>query len=134
MSDAKLGHSLASLGRALDRLDEAVAQAEGANPLVIDGTIQRFEFALELFWKALKRLLATEGVATSTPREALRAAYQAHWLDDQTLWLDMLADRSRASHVYDEAIARAIHGRITRYAPVMRATFARLLGRVPPAA
>lgn len=30
-------------------------------------------------------------------------------------------------------MARAIHGRITRYTPVMRATFARPLGRIAPA-
>lgn len=131
MSDPKLSRSFGNLGRALDRLEEAVAQPEAANPLVIDGTIQRFEFALELFWKSLKRLLAAEGIETATPKETIGAAFQAHWLHDQTAWLDMLADRNRTSHVYDEAMARSIHGRIKDYAPLMRTTFARLLAKVP---
>lgn len=132
MSDAKLRQGFANLGRAPDRLEEAVAQPEAANPLVIDGTIQRFEFALELFWKSLKRLLAAEGIETATPKETSGAAYQAHWLHDQTAWLDMLADRNRTSHVYDAAMARSIHGRIKDYAPVMRASFTRLLAKIPP--
>lgn len=132
MSDAKLRQGFANLGRALTRLEEAVAQPEHANPLVIDGTIQRFEFALELFWKCLKRLLAAEGIETATPRETLGAAFRAHWLDAELTWLAMLADRDRTSHVYDETMARAIHGRITGYAPIMRASFARLLGKLPP--
>jgi len=37
----------------------------------IDGTIQRFEFVIELYWKTLKRLLALEGINTYTPRESL---------------------------------------------------------------
>ena len=122
MSDAKLRQSFTNLGRALDRLEKAVAQPEAANPLVVDGTIQRFEFALELFWKSLKRLLAVEGIETATPKGTLGAAFQAHWLHDQTIWLDMLADRNRTSHVHDEAMARLIHQRITSYAPVMRDT------------
>ncbi len=56
MSEARLRQSVENLGRALERLDEALAVPLD-NPLAIDGTIQRFEFALELFWKTLKRLL-----------------------------------------------------------------------------
>jgi hypothetical protein len=44
MSDSEGARSLDALGRALDRLREALAEPE-ANPLAVDGTIQRFEFA-----------------------------------------------------------------------------------------
>lgn len=112
--------TLAALGRALDRLDEALAEPESASKLVIDGTIQRFEFAIELCWKAMKRQLGAEGIATATPKETLRRAFQAGWLDDETLWLDMLLDRNRTTHLYDEAMARLIYQRIRDYAPAMR--------------
>jgi nucleotidyltransferase substrate binding protein (TIGR01987 family) len=127
MSGERAGRSLANLGRALDRLEEAVAEPEGANRLVIDGTIQRFEFALELFWKTLRRVLEEEGVATATPREAIGAGYAAGWLSDEALWLAMLRDRNRTSHIYSEAMAREIWTRIRDYAPVMRAAYG-LLG------
>lgn len=45
---------------------------------MIDGTIQRFECALELFWKSLKRLLAAKGIETATPRETIGTAFRAH--------------------------------------------------------
>ena len=66
MSDRKLRQSVDNLGRALARLDEALAEPL-ANRLAIDGTIQRFEFALELTWKTLKRLLEREGVTATRP-------------------------------------------------------------------
>jgi hypothetical protein len=51
-------------------LAEALEEPE-SNPLAIDGTIQRFEFVYELFWKTFKNLLETEGITTYTPKEAL---------------------------------------------------------------
>lgn len=71
--DERGARSLANLGRALDRLGEALREPEDA-PLLVDGTIQRFESAVELLWETLKCLLEAEGVATGTPREAISAA------------------------------------------------------------
>lgn len=122
MSEAKLRQSVANLGRAFDRLDEALREPE-TNPLALDGTIQRFELAIELFWKTLKRGLAHEGIDTRTPRQSLKEAYQAGWLDDESLWLQMLLDRNETSHIYDEETARVIYGRIKAYAPQMRRVY-----------
>jgi len=69
----KPNQSLINLGAALERLAEAL-QEPTENKLAIDGTIQRFEFVIELYWKTLKRLLAWEGIQTQTPREALQRA------------------------------------------------------------
>jgi nucleotidyltransferase substrate binding protein (TIGR01987 family) len=101
------------LGQAIARLKEALAQP-GENPLAVDGTIQRFEFTIELFWKVLKRLLAAEGVETTTPREALQRAFQAGWLEDETAWLEMLRNRNRTSQLYDDAQARGVYEAIKR--------------------
>ncbi|MBE0510941.1 MAG: nucleotidyltransferase substrate binding protein, partial [Gammaproteobacteria bacterium] len=60
MSEEKIQQSLTNLGRALTRLEEALKEPD-TNSLVIDGTIQRFEFVIELFWKAFKRILSREG-------------------------------------------------------------------------
>jgi len=90
--------------------------------LAIDGTIQRFEFVIELFWKTLRRLLAEEGIQTDTPREALQQAFQIRWLRDEAAWLQMLKDRNETSHVYDELAARRIYERIKRYRGELEAT------------
>jgi nucleotidyltransferase substrate binding protein (TIGR01987 family) len=117
----ELGRSLGQLERALDRLREALAQP-ATNPLAIDGTIQRFEFTIELFWKVMKRLLSREGVDARTPRETLRGAYAAGWLQDEIAWLDMLRARNDTSHAYDEALARRICDDVRRYFPEMAQT------------
>ena len=122
MSATKLHQSLNSLEAALQRLKEALQEPDD-NSLIIDGTIQRFEFVIELYWKTLKRILAFEGVQSGTPRETLQQAYQAGWLKDETLWLQMLRDRNQTSHIYNEATARQIYRRIKQYQPEMEQTF-----------
>lgn len=47
----KTEQSLENLENALKRLGEALSEPE-INSLTIDGTIQRFEFSFELFWKS----------------------------------------------------------------------------------
>ena len=118
----KPSQSLTNLGAALERLAEAL-QEPTENKLAIDGTIQRFEFVIELYWKTLKRLLAWEGIQTQTPREALQQAHQAGWLADETAWLQMLRDRNRTSHLYNEAMAREIYDHIKQYFPELERTY-----------
>lgn len=128
MSDQKAAQSLHNLGAALERLREALQEPE-ENPLAVDGTIHRFEFVIELYWKSLKRLLALEGIETYTPRESLQRAYQANWLADETAWLQMLRDRNETSHVYNEEMARRIYDHIKEYFPELERTYHFLLQR-----
>lgn len=128
MNDPKSAQSLKNLGNALKRLKEALQEPED-NSLFVDGTIQRFEFAIELYWKTFKRLLNQEGIQTNTPRESLQKAYQIRWIKDETAWLQMLKDRNETSHVYDEEMAKRIYLRIKQYFPQMESTYALLLKR-----
>ena len=130
MSASEDARTLLALGRALDRLREALAQPED-NPLAIDGTIQRFEFAIELCWKALRRLLQREGITTATPREALQQAFRAGWLADETAWLQMLHDRNETSHTYNEKTARRVYASIRSGFPEMERTYKGLQARFP---
>ena len=75
----------------------------------------------------MKRLLAQQGVDTVTPRQTLKQAYTARWLDSEKLWLGMLDDRNRTSHAYDEALAEEIYEQVQTYAPEMRRTYERLM-------
>jgi len=122
MSEAKIRQSLHNLEKALTRLKEALAEPID-NEIVIDGTIQRFEFCIELFWKTLKRLLSFEGIETKTPRETLKQAYQIGWLNDETAWLEMLKDRNLTSHIYDEVMAGDIYNHIQKNFAELESTF-----------
>ena len=126
LSNRKAIQSLNNLEKALERLEEALNE-DDMNSLYIDGTIQRFEFSLELYWKTLKRLLAEEGIETKTPRETLKQAFAIDWIKDEHVWLQMLRDRNETSHIYDEEKARKIYGNITDYFPEMKLTFELLI-------
>jgi len=126
--ERKVRQSFENLERALLRLEEALKEDQ-QNSLVVDGTIQRFEFTIELYWKTLKRLLLSEGIDAKTPRETLKEAFQVGWLEDEKAWLQMLKDRNETSHVYDEEMALKILANIKQYFPEMKTTFVKLKGR-----
>lgn len=123
MSTERLSFSAEKLGRALDRLDEVLALP--GDGLAVDAAIQRFEFTFELLWKTLKRALEEAGRRPSgSPRDVLSFGWRDDWLDgDEQLWIHMLADRNRTSHLYDEALARQVYARIRDYAPPMRRAY-----------
>lgn len=117
------------LERALARLEEALAEDPSA-PLVIDGTIQRFEFVFELCWKAMRAVLADQGIETASPRGTIRAAYAAGLIDDEAAWLALLQARDETSHTYDEAQARQVYARIRDSLPALTAVARRLRSEI----
>lgn len=121
-NNEKVKQSLQNLENALQRLKEALSQ-DHKDALQIDGTIQRFEFTVELFWKTLKRMLEQEGNNTSTPKDALKNAYRIGWLDNEDIWLQMLRDRNETSHIYDQNKAQQIYQNIKTYLPELERTF-----------
>ncbi|NOY39913.1 MAG: nucleotidyltransferase [Nitrospirae bacterium] len=103
-------YSLEKLKKAFKRLDEAVKEA--SDELDRDGVIQRFEFTFEVFWKTIKILLEYEGYRCAGPRSCLKEAARRGFLQEAEVALDMLEDRNRSSHIYDEAMAEEIFNRI----------------------
>lgn len=123
MSKRKIDDSLANLSKAMDRLRGAL-EVPRADPLVVEGTIQRFEFVIEIFWKALKRALEYEGIVVKTPRESLKQAFAAGWLSDETAWLDMLETRNTTSHLYlHEDLVEEAYDDIRKNFPELERTY-----------
>jgi nucleotidyltransferase substrate binding protein (TIGR01987 family) len=120
MSDIKF--SIINLEKAISRLEEAVNEPQ-VNDFVIDATIQRFEFVIELFWKTLKRLMYIEGIESSTPKDTLIKARENKWLSDSDIWVQMLRDRNETSHVYNETKAREIYQHVHDYFPELKRVF-----------
>ncbi|MEJ7619801.1 MAG: nucleotidyltransferase substrate binding protein [Aquificaceae bacterium] len=62
------------LRRSFETLREAVLTAE--TTLEIDGTLQRFEYTFETFWKFLRILLEYHGFECRSPRSCIKTAFR----------------------------------------------------------
>ncbi|MGF7184799.1 nucleotidyltransferase substrate binding protein (TIGR01987 family) [Desulfitispora alkaliphila] len=120
MGIEKLEGKLVNYSNALSRLHEALAR-DVSDSIVLDAVIQRFEFTYELSWKLIKAYLAYSGIAdVKTPRGAFKEAFAVGLLRDGDVWIDMIEDRNRTSHTYDEAEARRIYEKVkNKYYPIL---------------
>ena len=112
-----------NFARAYALLREPLEQdPEALSDLEREGVVQRFEYTFELAWKTLKDRLEHDGatLATVTPRAVIREAFQAKLIDDGETWTDMLADRNKVSHTYDnETFLETIRNIRRRYLAVL---------------
>ncbi|MDI1230399.1 MAG: nucleotidyltransferase substrate binding protein [Methylobacter sp.] len=76
------------------------------------GIIQFYEMAFELAWKLMKDYLEQQGFTVTSPRDAIKQAFQANILDDGQLWMDALSDRNLTTHTYDESKAIEVVSKI----------------------
>ena len=79
-----------------------------------EGTIQRFEVAIELAWNVVKDYLEANNVVFDviTPRTVLRRAFEAKVVSDGTVWMDALDARNKMSHTYDFKLFEQVLGDI----------------------
>jgi len=68
--------------------------------------------------------LVESGIDASTPRDVLRQAFLAGWIDDELGTLRMLEARNLTSHTYDEDLARGIYAEIPAFCALMLQTSA----------
>ena len=117
-----------TLSNALGRLDEAVA--EPPSSIQSDAVLQRFEFTFELCWKALRIYLAeAEGIEVSSPKGTLKAAFRQRLIQEteEQLFFQMLEDRNKSTHVYDERESLEIFTRVRgSHLPSMKALLSRM--------
>lgn len=97
---------------ALERLKEAMLEEPTA--IIIDGTIQRYEFTFELAWKIMKDYLEYNGFVDglSSPRNIIQLAFQNKIIKNGDIWIQMMLDRNLLSHLYDEEKSREIYNNI----------------------
>ncbi|MBW6411599.1 HI0074 family nucleotidyltransferase substrate-binding subunit [Clostridium weizhouense] len=107
-----------NLKKAYDRLIEVCKLYDGENEIIRDSLIQRFEFTYELTHKALKEFLIYSGVTleNSFPRTIYKKAYVNNLISDDQVWINLLEDRNKTSHIYNEELVSDIANRIvSRY-------------------
>ncbi len=109
---------LNDLDAAVKKLVE-VTQLE-KNDVVRDATIQRFEFTFELFWKACKKILSYEGDPSTSPRNTFEKSYQYGLIDNEKAFLNMLDDRNKTSHVYNQEMSEQIYKNILKHVDTLQ--------------
>lgn len=90
-----------NLKKAISFLKKSVDQGS-YNELERAGLAQSFEFTFELSWKTLKDYLSEIGFNVRSPREAIKQAFQSELITDGHLWMQMLEERNRLTHTYNE--------------------------------
>lgn len=121
----KLENKYTAYDTALIRLKEAIDLYQTQeNPVLLDGTIQRFKFCVELGWKLLKEYLEYEKIGEfNSPRSTIKESFSIGLIEDAEQWLDMLDDRNLTSHTYDEEIAKEIYRNVlTKYYDILLKT------------
>jgi nucleotidyltransferase substrate binding protein (TIGR01987 family) len=112
MNNERLLEKLEDYKHACRRLDEAT-KIKLDDDIVYDGVIQRFEFTFELSWKLMKAFLGYKGISeVKSPRDTIREAFSYGLIEDGEKWIDMMVDRNKTSHMYDEEEARLIYKKI----------------------
>ncbi len=91
------------------------------------GIIQFYEMTFELAWKLMKDYLELQGYTVSSPRDAIKQAFQATILEEGQLWMDALSDRNQTTQTYDENKAIEVTAKIkSHYFPVLQQLYKRM--------
>jgi len=125
--------ALANLERAFSELESYLALPI-AHARDKAGLIQGFEFTFELFWKTFQKLAPGAGLEASSPREALAAGVNLHFIsvEESPHWAQMLRDRNLTSHTYNASVADEILARLTGdYVRCFRDALSRLRSSQP---
>jgi len=129
---------LAAFAEALDSFSYLVALDLGELGKTLDariidglenGKAQKFEYTIELGWKAVKLALRElEGIDEASPKKVIKAWYLAGQLseDDYIAFLTAIDDRNRLSHVYDADRFNAIIARLPAHAALLKRVLASL--------
>lgn len=125
MTSGKLERNLELFKKAMDRFSEVLQEPESS--IVMDATIQRFEFTYELMWKTLKVFLEdVHGVRTVSPRQVFVEGYSLSIIEKEDIFLEMIKSRNLLSHTYNEEQAVEIYKKCPSFLSAMKELYAKL--------
>ncbi len=112
-----------NLKRAISFLKKSVEQGS-YNELERAGLTQSFEFTFELSWKTLKDYLSESGYVLRSPRDTIKQGFQNEMITEGHIWMEMLEERNRLTHTYNEEQALdAVKTIRERYFPALLQLF-----------
>ncbi len=121
---ARLTDFLSSLNTFERSLQLEMTKYEGVElDTIKNGQIQKFEYCIELCWKTIKVFLNTvHGVDAVSPKSTIKEFYRVALVNEQEYELlnEMLDDRNRLSHIYNELFFEDIYLKLNDYLVVMK--------------
>ena len=121
---ARLTDFLSSLNTFEKSLQLDMTKYKGVESDTIkNGQIQKFEYCIELCWKTIKMFLNTiHGVDAVSPKLTTKEFYRVDLVNEQEYELlnEMLDDRNRLSHIYNELFFEDIYLKLNDYLVVMK--------------
>lgn len=126
--DTRWTQRFSNFKKALTKLTEAVKYIKDSetkesssilDEILKEGLIQRFEYTHELTWNVMKDFAEYQGnFEIKGSRDATREAFKMKLISNGEVWMDMISNRNRSSHTYDEETAKEIYNKIiTDYYP-----------------
>ena len=102
---------LSTFKNAIARMAEVVelSKQRTLNQFERDSLIKRFEFTYEMAWKLMMSFEKENGVTELLgSKDVVRTAFSMSLIDNGEAWLEMIDDRNKTSHLYDEEMAADI--------------------------
>ncbi len=91
-------------------IEEIESSGSVLNDIVKQGLIQCFEYTHELGWNVMKDYAEYQGNSEiAGSRDATREAFKMKLITDGKVWMDMIENRNRTSHTYNEDTANEIY-------------------------
>ena len=87
------------------------------------GRVQKFEFCTELLWKTLKIYLwEINGIDSRSPKSVIKDFYNLDCLsvEEYEKIMEMLDDRNRLSHIYNNEQFEEIYNRVILTLPIFK--------------
>jgi len=110
-TDIRWKQRFSNYTKALSQLDSAIRlmRERDLSDLEKQGLIQAFEMTYELAWKTLKDYLQWQGIKEITgSRDTIREAFSNGLVKDGDAWMNMMIDRNKTTHTYNEKTAKEI--------------------------
>lgn len=96
-----------------------------------NGQIQKFEFSVEITWKAVKDFLTDQyGLQVASPKGVMKVFFEKGHIDGATYEniIAAIDDRNRLSHLYNRAMFQSVYQNLIQHATTLQIISERLRG------
>ena len=102
--------------KALSLLEKFYDKGKDLSNMEEQGMIKAFEYTYELAWNTMKDFYENQGeTGIQGSRDTFNLAFRRGLISDGEIWMQMLKDRNRTSHTYNEETADEISENILTY-------------------